>query len=98
MSSIVPPYCELSEVREIANARRRIIFEVSPPTEIATKLPGRQLFTISPTLSRIWWYAPTRLLETTVTICCTALLLIVAISEQATLGLGLRITRWLEVI
>jgi len=38
------------------------------------------------------------LLETTVTICCTALLLIVAISERATLGLGLRITRWLEVI
>jgi hypothetical protein len=38
------------------------------------------------------------LLETTVTICCTALLLIVAISERATLGLVLQITRSLAVI
>jgi hypothetical protein len=27
-------------MREIANARRRTIFELSPPTEIATKFPG----------------------------------------------------------
>jgi len=40
-------------VREIAKARRKIMREPAPPTDIATKFPGRQLFTISPTLNKI---------------------------------------------
>ena len=50
MSSIVPPNVEFTETREIAKALRKIMLEVSPPTLIATKLPGLHSAARSPTL------------------------------------------------
>ena len=40
-------------VREIAKARRNTIFELGPPTLIATKLPGLHCETSTPTLIKI---------------------------------------------
>ena len=54
MSSIVPPKVALTDTREIAKARRRIMLEESPPTLIATKFPGLQVAAKSPTLTIIW--------------------------------------------
>ena len=76
MSSIVPPKEVLCATRETANARRRIIFEESPPTLIATKFPGLHLSTRSPTLISIWWYCPTSLFPTIVARNCAAFLFI----------------------
>jgi hypothetical protein len=55
---------ELIETREIANARRKIMLDESPPTFIATKFPGLHKEARSPMLMIIWWYWPTFLLLT----------------------------------
>ena len=41
-------------MREIANALRKTILDESPPTEIATKFPGRQTDARSPIANSIW--------------------------------------------
>jgi hypothetical protein len=41
---------ELTDTREIAKARRRIMLDESPPTFIATKFPGLHTEARSPTL------------------------------------------------
>jgi hypothetical protein len=76
---MVPPYCGDIAVREIANALRRTILELGPPTLIAAKFPGLQCATNSPTLIKIWWYCPTFLFPTTLANIWAALRLIPAI-------------------
>ncbi|CAB4737105.1 unannotated protein [freshwater metagenome] len=56
MSSIVPPKVELVATLDIAKALRKIMRDVSPPTLMATKLPGLHNFALSPILTINWWY------------------------------------------
>ena len=79
MSSIVPPKVELVATLDIAKALRKIMRDVSPPTLMATKLPGLHSLALSPILTINWWYWPTRLLLIKTACIDVAFLLMVAI-------------------